>query len=220
MVSFELIRVLGTQFSKSRIGVYQCSCGRVFECGINQAHGKKNTGCGCRGVADFDKDDLFYKLLSVWKGIKQRCLGNDKNYGGRGIRVCDRWLDFSNFYADMRDGYVVGLHIDRINVNGHYEPGNCRWITPAENSRNTRKSGHNKTYVYNGVPTTINELVKISGFSRTLITKRIDHYYWSVEDAVSKPKINILKDKEYVKNRKRDKAITEREWRKSKGISW
>jgi len=71
----------------------------------------------------------------------QRCFdANSKAYcwyGGRGITVCKRWLKFENFYADMGDP-PPGLSIDRINNDGNYEPGNCRWSTRAEQVRNRR----------------------------------------------------------------------------------
>lgn len=71
----------------------------------------------------------------------QRCL--DKNsyayaeYGGRGITVCEHWQDFTNFYADMGEK-PEGLSLDRIDVNGNYEPSNCRWATASEQVRNRR----------------------------------------------------------------------------------
>lgn len=71
----------------------------------------------------------------------QRCTNPAKpnwpNYGGRGITVCDRWLDFTNFLADMGEK-PQGLSIDRIDVDGNYEPGNCRWATDAEQRANKR----------------------------------------------------------------------------------
>ena len=80
-------------------------------------------------------------LYSVWEGMIQRCT-NPKhsgfhNYGGRGITVCDRWRDVVNFHADMAPR-PPGLYLDRIDNDGPYEPGNCRWITMQEQHANRR----------------------------------------------------------------------------------
>lgn len=81
-------------------------------------------------------------LYRVWSSMKSRC-GNPaspayKHYGGRGISVCDRWQKYENFFADM--GYPPpGLTLERIDVNGNYEPSNCKWATWAEQNRNKRK---------------------------------------------------------------------------------
>lgn len=76
------------------------------------------------------------KIYNVWLGMRRRCKNpNDakyKNYGGRGIIVCDRWQSFENFYEDMGDSYQEGLTIERVDVNGNYEPTNCTWITRKE----------------------------------------------------------------------------------------
>jgi len=63
-----------------------------------------------------------------------------KNYGARGITVCDRWRDFPAFLADVGERPSSGLSIDRINNDGNYEPGNVRWATPKEQSNNTRRN--------------------------------------------------------------------------------
>lgn len=77
----------------------------------------------------------------IWHSMKYRCQNpnhkNYKDYGGRGIRVCDAWQDFSNFYADMGNR-PEGLTLDRINNDGNYEPENCKWSTQREQSMNTR----------------------------------------------------------------------------------
>lgn len=106
--------------------------------------------CGCyqaektgeiRRTHGMSKDPLY----EVWCGMKKRCYNQNeaqyKNYGARGIYVCDRWKDsFENFYEDMHEGYKPGLQLDRIDNDGPYSPENCRWATPTENVRNRRNT--------------------------------------------------------------------------------
>ena len=76
-----------------------------------------------------------------WQAMKQRSLNPNcpayKDYGGRGIKVCERWMDFANFLTDMGER-PKGKTLDRINNDGDYEPGNCRWSTPKEQNQNQR----------------------------------------------------------------------------------
>ena len=88
---------------------------------------------------------LIQAVSKVWGGMKQRCLNprahNYQNYGGRGITICDRWINsVANFAADMGPR-PPGTSIDRIDNDGNYEPGNCRWATAAEQNRNKRHGG-------------------------------------------------------------------------------
>lgn len=80
--------------------------------------------------------------------MKARCyntkLKQYKDWGGRGIKVCKRWHEFSNFYTDMVDGYSAGLSLDRIKVDGDYKPSNCRWVTKAEQNANKRNTPDTK----------------------------------------------------------------------------
>jgi len=86
-----------------------------------------------------------------WRHMKYRCLNPNcsdyKNYGGRGIKVCERWMDFTNFLADMGEK-PEGLTLDRINNDGNYEPGNCRWATWKEQRQNQRKFDRKNQYLF------------------------------------------------------------------------
>lgn len=81
-----------------------------------------------------------HPMYSVWIDMRGRCYKPKnkfyKDYGGRGIKVCDRWLSFQEFFDDMHAGWAKGLQIGRIDNDGDYEPGNCRWETPTQQQRN------------------------------------------------------------------------------------
>jgi len=85
-----------------------------------------------------------------WRDMKRRCHNPNrkayKNYGGRGIKVCDRWMDFVNFLEDMGE-CPEGLTLDRINNDGNYEPGNCRWATRKQQVQNRRDQKNQKLFI-------------------------------------------------------------------------
>lgn len=120
------------------------------------------------------------KLYKSWQRMKVRCYNKNyshyKDYGGRGIVVFDEWLhDVVSFYNWAIDnGYQEGLTLDRIDVNGNYEPGNCRWITNDEQQNNRR---NNIKITYNGKTQTITQWANELGIKRDLIERRYHRGY-------------------------------------------
>lgn len=130
------------------------------------------------------------RLYNIWKSMRQRCsnrnASNYKNYGARGIRVCDEWNDFAVFSAwAMSSGYNDSLTIDRIDNNGDYSPTNCRWATYTEQARNKRNT---VLYEYNGEARTLMEWEEIFGIPWGTMWARIHVYGWSIEEALRSPK--------------------------------
>jgi hypothetical protein len=127
------------------------------------------------------------KIYSSWSAMVYRCR-NPKakaypKYGGRGIKVCDRWLDFTNFYADMSEGHWDGAEIDRKDNDGNYEPGNCVWETSKTNLQNKR----NTWFVeYRGAQRKLLELCEEFSIPRRNVEARLN-VGWGLEDALRTP---------------------------------
>ena len=159
----DLGRIFATESSKrkARFGLYKCGfCGTDFKANTNDIKSKNTKSCGCynkRRASETHKTHGLgsTKLYIVWKEIKSRTL-NPKSkkyndYGGRGITICEEWLDIQNFYDwAMSNGYSDGLSIDRIDNEGGYSPENCRWTTQIIQCRNQRMPKNN-TSGYKGV---------------------------------------------------------------------
>lgn len=136
----------------------------------------------------FDEHGCSSRLYKCWAHMKERCYreadSDYKNYGGRGIRVCDEWRNDYLAFKEwaLANGYEPSLTIDRIDYNGNYEPSNCRWATWKEQSNN-RRGLHYLTY--NGETKTLTEWSEITGISFTTLYMRLTTYGWSVEKALS-----------------------------------
>ena len=115
------------------------------------------------------------RIYVTWKNMKWRCsspkCGMYPKYGGRGIKVCDRWLEkFENFYEDMKDGYDDALQLERVDVNGDYCKENCTWATPIEQARNKT----NTTYLtYKGITKRAQEWAKLVGANPRTVVRRV-----------------------------------------------
>ena len=174
----------------------KCDCGKEKETITSYLTSGDTKSCGClrreselknlekgRGKNTIKHGMHNTRIYQIWADMKERCFNINnkayKNYGERGIKVCDEWIDkkngFINFYNwAIKNGYKEYLTIDRINVNGNYEPSNCRWATwkqQANNRRMTRKIiifGENKTAY---------EFEKQYGLNANLLIQRYDKGY-------------------------------------------
>lgn len=189
-VPYNLINMTGEVFGKLTVinqteGKRRCCWDCLCECGTIKSVERANlisgrqVSCGCLN-REKAKDRYTThghsktSLYKVWSYMITRCYNENVdhyyNYGGRGISVCERWrTDFMNFYDDMHIGYIKGLHLDRIEVNGNYEPGNCRWVTAKENARNKR---NNLRLNVEGVIKTLKEWAEIHDQSYLVMRDR------------------------------------------------
>lgn len=169
--------------------VCQCDCGTKWVVpGFNLRTGRvKSCGCWNKEKAKMQGTHKKSKSRSykIWSGIIQRC-ENKKNpsyrqYGAKGIFVCGPWHRFENFYADMGDP-PKGTSIDRIDNKGGYSPENCRWATPIEQGRNTKRN----TIIKIGTESKpISEWCEINNIKYDTAMKRLSRG-WSLEDCVSR----------------------------------
>jgi len=130
------------------------------------------------------------RLYRIWLNMKNRCHNPKtppfKNYGARGITVCDEWKDDFQAFHDwaMANGYADHLTIDRIDNDGNYCPENCRWTTPLVQGNNSR---HNHMITYEGETHPLREWAKILGFTYPTLSNRINTYGWDVKRAFTTP---------------------------------
>lgn len=133
-------------------------------------------------------------LYLAWTNMKQRCGTPShpqwRSYGGRGIKVCERWLtSFEAFAADMGERPSPKHSLDRIDVNGGYEPSNCRWATQKTQARNTRVA---RTVVIDGVSYLAAELAEMSGHKQDTIIERAERGF-SYAEVVGDDRLSNLK---------------------------
>ena len=160
---------------------FDLRAGRTKSCGCKKAEivATKKTTHGCTGT----------QAYKAWLNMKRRCydVNNNryKNYGGRGISVSPRWItNFESFIAYIGEHPGKGYSIDRINVDGNYEPGNVRWATTKEQGNNTTTTIY---FDYLGCKKSLVALSNLSGLSPSTIKARIIVYGWSVDKAVTAP---------------------------------
>ena len=183
------LTVLNYSHIKNHKSYWRCKC----ECGnetIVRSDCLKDgstKSCGCFNIDGHKVENPLSqdKLYHVYHGMIQRCNNSNtkyyKHYGGRGIKVCNEWLKDFNVFKKwaMENGYEDGLTIDRRDVNGNYEPDNCRWVDQKTQCNNTRR---NVNITYHGETHNLTEWSEILGINRNTLNYRINNG-WELEKA-------------------------------------
>lgn len=174
----------------------QCDCGNITYVQTCNLIAKKNktVSCGCHRIEKATKHGKAgEKIYKTWTAMKQRCVNENnkhyKDYGGRGITVCEEWAGengFENFYNwSINNGYDEKLTIDRIDNNSGYRPDNCRWTTKRVQANNTRQ---NHYVTINGETHTLTEWAEIYKMNLETVRNRIKAG-WSDVEAITTPVI-------------------------------
>jgi len=171
--------------------IFDCACGAQCEANTKSVVSGHTQSCGCLARETLVTRNTTHGLAKLrcseyrsWKDLRARCNNPNnqdyKDYGGRGIKVCQRWDNFENFYADMGDR-PSGMTVDRIDVNGDYEPNNCRWATPTQQANNKRT---NRCIEWNGQSKTLMEWSRETGIEHTKARYRLAQG-WPLESVFS-----------------------------------
>lgn len=171
-----------------------CECGNITFVDSNSLKSGNTKSCGCHRSDGWGNSKTHgmsrTRLYRTWMGMKSRCYREKnkyyKNYGGRGIRVCDKWISSFESFRDwaLQNGYLDSLTLDRIDNDGNYCPENCRWVDRFEQMNNTRA---NHRITLNGITMTIAEWSRKIGIPTYILNNRINNYGWSEEEALTIP---------------------------------
>jgi hypothetical protein len=184
----EIVAVLPARNRRSFV-LCRCDCGREIELRRDKVLTGRQKSCGCRYLArrspaTHPRNNLAYK---PWCAMHDRCrnMNNGKYglYGGRGIRVCERWRDFWLFLADMGERPSRNYSIERIDNDGPYEPGNCRWATAREQGRNKRTSRYVR---FNGRRRLLIDVARSVGMQTDVLASRLK-LGWDLQRALTQP---------------------------------
>lgn len=179
---------------RHRAWICKCDCGNEKDVYQDHLVSGKSQSCGCFRtekvsvvMREIKTKHNWYgtRLYKAWQSMKMRCTNpnnhNYENYGGRGIKLCEEWREFTPFKEwALNNGYDDTLTIDRIDVNGNYEPSNCRWTTIAVQNNNKR---NNRFVTYNGRTQTVSQWAEELNINRDTIYTRLNRG-WSEERAL------------------------------------
>ncbi len=180
----EVLELAGMENGKSVL-LCKCSCGNTTKANVGHLTGGGRISCGCATKGKPTHGMRRTRTYSIWCDVLKRC-NNEKSisyrwYGAKGVKVCDRWRSFENFFADMGEA-PEGLTIDRIDSSKDYRPGNCRWATPQEQTENRECQ---KFYELNGVSKTLPKWCEELGIKYRTMRSRMYRSGMSFIEAVN-----------------------------------
>lgn len=186
-----VVQEAGIDTRGEKLWMCECECGNVVNVLSSNLRTGHTKSCGCRrsdkGVGNYRHGMFGTPLYKIWANMIQRCNNPDSTYyhryGARGISVCDRWLKFENFYADMGEN-PKGFCLERINNDGDYCPENCEWVSPKEQARNRETS---VDITYNGKTQCVAAWEEELGFKHGTLWMRLYKYKWPLEKAMVVP---------------------------------
>lgn len=171
----------------------QCDCGKTLSVNGDALRSGNTKSCGCLMVevvkVSGNKNKTHGMTRSpeyrTWCSMKTRCYKEDypsyPNYGGRGIKVCDRWLEsFENFFSDMGKR-PANASLDRIDNSKGYDPDNCRWATTIEQANNKR---NNNLHLFRGSLVSLSRIAAITGISQPTLWSRLNRMKLTIDEAV------------------------------------
>ena len=182
------------QMNGATFGSFRCVCGTVKTLKLPVVRAGRITSCGCLKRAIAGAKNKTHGLsrskeYRSWFEMLERCRNPEKaqfdDYGGRGITVCERWMQFAPFYADMGPKPSRLHTLDRIDNDGPYTPENCRWATRQVQRNNQRRS---KVYTFNHVSGSLKDLARHFGLSYSMLHQRISTLGWPLHKAMTIPK--------------------------------
>lgn len=174
-----------------------CDCGVTLSVRSETLRRGDSMSCGCLASEMVSQRNFRHghwlggyptKSWLAWRNMKSRCENpKDKRfnvYGARGVKVCERWQEFENFFADMGMPPSKNHSIDRIDVDGNYEPSNCRWVTQKTQQRNR---SNNRIIEFNGKRQCLSQWAEEYGISQKRLRTRIERDGWDIEKALTTP---------------------------------
>jgi hypothetical protein len=188
-----VVEYLGKNKYTRTIWKCKCDCGGSAICTANNLTRNNSKSCGCIAreaviQRNYKHGKYGTSLYITWYGMKARCLNKNNpafnDYGGRGITICNEWIgSFESFYNwAIGNGYKEGLTIDRIDVNGNYEPDNCRWTT-MEIQQNNRRD--NRIMTIDGFTASLADICRKYNVKYKKVWKRL-YLGWTLENAIIK----------------------------------